>query len=176
MPLADSEIARAHDPLACGYYAIINLYKLRGLEPPTYAHMAAAFLDDLKRQTLYIRRAAGHTVYGLTAFDQLGLLVRFNFPALCAVYALPKWTTAEDVFPEMLAGGCHLIVNYTWERADGSAMGHSVVAEGLKPEGLSVLDSASGARETLPFQATATHEKQIGFHPVFLVAFPGVTP
>lgn len=144
MQLAPEQIAKAHHPMACGYYALINLCRSRGVEPPSFARLSAAFLSYIKSDSLLARRSSNTTLYGLTPFDQLRLLTDFGFPALCCVAAIHPRSNAREMLSQFLQARCALIVNYTWQRPDGALIGHSVVADGCDHRGLQVLDSTAG--------------------------------
>ena len=144
MQLASEQIAKTHHPLACGYYALINLYKLRGVEPPSFGRLSAAFLSYLKNDSLFSRRSSNSNLYGLTPFDQFRLLTDFSFPAFCCLAAIHPRSSAREMFSQLLLSRCALIVSYTWQRPDGALIGRSVVAEGCNQRGITVLDSTAG--------------------------------
>lgn len=198
--LKPMEIAKAHHPLACAYYSLINLYRVRRILPePTFAQLAARFLSDVQRET----GGSSRTVFSVTALDQLRLLTECEFPAFCAVGAIPAYATARDIFLPFLSAGCHLIVNFTLQWQGQMLAGHSVVAEGFNDEGLEVLDSTGGypegsrveletnytqaelaefrqrreqfpfgTRRLLPYYHTQTVSDPVGVHSYFLIAYP----
>ena len=200
--LASEEIRMQHHPLACGYYALINLCLVRGVEPPTFER-----LEALQRLCVQYDGDRARVGLGLLPMDQLRLLTALNFPAFCAVGAIPAFMSARNIFDTLLKAGCTVVPSYSWQQADGSLMGHCVVIEEASANGYSVLDGNGGFEEglmiefypqftdeqaeqiearklshphgnrrILPFGRTATLSDPFGINSYFLVVYPSIDP
>ncbi|MGA9997402.1 MAG: hypothetical protein WBP93_18430 [Pyrinomonadaceae bacterium] len=185
MKLRSEDITATHHPLACGYYALINLYQLRGIEPPSFSELHSAVVS-------YDEREGGDGKRGLAPTDQLRLLAAFGFPYFCAVSFMPLKQSPRACLAPFLDQGCALIVGYGWKRPDGRAMPHCVVVESYSDEGFSVIDSTAGYEEgsKIEFEPEwtpelvadfserkaaeprATGDNKLGIHPFFLIAYP----
>src|SRR5947209_3048074 len=92
--LREADIAAMHNNSVCGYYAIINLWKMYGLEPPSFEAMFVTMSAYVANNpNAYV----GRSPLELTMQDVLSLLTDFNFPALCTVAAMPRGKSAQDI-------------------------------------------------------------------------------
>lgn len=147
--LKSEDISKQHITGACAHYAIINLFRLRGAEPPTFEQLAARYFHRLKHEyrTVY-RRAGVDTITGLTPTDMLILLSDFHFPAPCYVGMIPSFISLKDFLTPLLLIGANLILSYTWRHPQTEeTVCHAVAVESFCDDGFIVLDGDSGFEE-----------------------------
>lgn len=148
--LASENIVAAHHHNVCGFYAVINLFRLRGLKAPGFDKLAATFLAMVKTEGFSHARRPGYSIYrGISEADIVALLNAFSFPAVCAAAILPPGASPREVFTSFLSAGCHLIVSYDYRNPFTRLLtSHAVVATGNIVEspvrGMEVLDSGAG--------------------------------
>jgi hypothetical protein len=151
MTLQTTEIAMQHHPLACAYYSVINLFKLRAAQPPTFGELVAEVLTQRKSDSLLFgRRSGASPLDGVSELEQLQLLYKFNFPAFGAVGIIPYalHNDPRAVLLPLLLSGAHLLIGFKWRRHDnGEIIQHSVVLEGFEDRGYVVIDSGQGHSE-----------------------------
>lgn len=203
MALRSEDIAMAHRDDVCSFYAIINLFKRRGLRPPTFEELVELYFALDPKCTCRERQLYG----GLINHETHALIVESDFHGLVVAGAVPRGVPPEVVLKPFLNMGYHFIIGYAWKHPDdGQVILHAVVVEGYTEEGYQVIDSAGGysedslieleptptpeehqerkrwkeihphgARRILPFVPLRTHGNPLGIDPYFIMAFPSTT-
>lgn len=117
----------------CGLYALINLYLVCGLQPPTVEAMHAILAQQYVTDPYNL---------GTPPELQLLLLAEMQFPRLVSCAWIPPNLTARDCFPPLIDAGCVLVIGY-FVRYGKKLLGHSVVTESWDERGVGVICSAS---------------------------------
>ena len=144
--LAATEIAAQPEPDTCAHAAVINLFRLRGLQPePTFEGLKVAV-----RQARGLQRASGAatpTGEGVSIWEIHSIIANAGriFASVC--YCPPQlWDYPKAAMSPYLDAGCQLIVFFNLYAAERRIIAdHVVVAEGYDDErGMIVLDSEPG--------------------------------
>jgi hypothetical protein len=114
----------------CGLYAMINLYRKMGLDPP-----ARERFDELLRMPM----SDGLTlpVGVLTLPATIEVLVKLAYPGTVLMGVMPKDADARSVFPPLVEAGFGIIACFSVEM-EGRRHHHASVIERCEPEGMLV--------------------------------------
>jgi hypothetical protein len=193
--LPTEQIRSQENGTDCGANAIINMYRVLGLEPPTVTLIAENFGVLVAQSPIHRNRRYDD---GIGALDTYYLLYALCFPEPFALGAIPVGVRARDVFVPLLNVGCVLIVGYQW-RLFGEVLAHAVVVEGYDADGLQAICGGGfnapdtivnfdsnfsqtqidamfanlqphGCRCTLPFEPVLRAEGDLGISPYFIIA------
>jgi hypothetical protein len=131
-----------HNPETCSYYAVINLFRVRGLKSPTFDELADLHLEGVAADEYRKPATRGEP---LTPFDYFSLLAWVPFPSLCALMYAPHGIDRRLIIEPLAEAGCHFILSYSWRHpATGAILGHTTVLERCGESGYVVLDSHGG--------------------------------
>jgi hypothetical protein len=198
--LATEDIAIQPYQICCAHATIFNLFKLRGLEPPTF--------EELDRLLEACAAATGRkdASEGSRCADVQNVLAWYNF--LTAAIVVPRSGQPEPhkVLTPFLDAGCNLILFFNWKDLEsGEIVTHITLAEGYNEQGYQVIDGepgfypegkpfelemrmqpdeldavkswlethSHGSRRLLPFYSTAVlPEEPLGMLPYVVVVYP----
>jgi hypothetical protein len=126
----------------CAHSAIINLFKLRALPPPSFDEVNAGL------ETV-MRAVSGRNVIGdpesPTPVDTLHFLTAMGF--VCALVGIPPacWQDPQKILQRFLNEGCHLLIYFNWRDPDTKEIvTHISLVEGYSEAGYRVIDGEPG--------------------------------
>lgn len=126
----------------CAFYALVNLYRAVGLEPPSLEAMFD--LDPL-----------GERTGGLSIIGAWALLGRLGFPGLVSFGVVPKGQELDAAIKAQVDDGFTLLLAYIAEW-QGERYKHAAVLERCWPDGVEMYCSVMGKMfapyTTLPFE------------------------
>ncbi len=169
MPLEETQIEKQPVEGDCAFTAIINLFKLHGLQPPTYAslkdglHVLRSAAPKPRLASKYQAAYAAHEDEP-TPVELLNLLgiVAGGFVCQLGVVPYPLWSEPQALLTQHLEAGRNLLLFYSWREPNtGRVIGHVSVADGYDARGYIVLDGqpplegVSSTFELEPAQYTA---------------------
>jgi len=136
--LATKDIEKQAYSNSCAHTQIINLFKLRGIKPPSF--------DDVNEGLdLVIRSTRSRDVIGdqdtPTSYEIFFFLALTDF--VCGIVGIPPafWAEPQKILKPFLDTGCNLLIFYTWrEPESGEVMTHVSLAEGYDESGYKVID------------------------------------
>jgi hypothetical protein len=125
----------------CGHVAIINLFKLRGLKPPT--------LDQVIDGLDLLGTVSGSARIGNpddpVAVDILNFLSASGL--IVALLGIPPafWPEPQKLLTRFLDVGCHVLLFFNWRKSEtGKVLSHVTLAEGYDGKGYHVIDGEPG--------------------------------
>lgn len=137
--LAESEIVKVRNAGECAHDAVRNLFKLRGLAPPSHDELDQAFGVMREHRARFGVAATGEGPTGVELLNLLASSGRF----LCSLVVIPPQFSDDprQLITYYLDRGFSLLLAFNWrDPATRAVDTHIVVAEGYTAEGFAVLD------------------------------------
>jgi hypothetical protein len=141
--LATEEIYMSAYNNDCALATIINLFKLRGLKPPSFDEVN----QGLYQVAQVVRRGA--SVIGdqeaPTVLEVQTFLALTDFLSAQIIIPQSFWKEPQKILTRFLDEGCHLIIFYNWRDSETKEIiTHVTLCEGHNEQGYSVIDGMPG--------------------------------
>ncbi len=133
MPLDDADIEAQRHSDTCADVAIINLFKLRGLEPPSYDFLDECFATAAPSDA--VDRATNTTA----TFQILAALS--SFVVAQVIIPSANYRAPHEIIKHFLDQGCDLLFFFAWREPEhGEIVYHVSVCEGISERGYLLID------------------------------------
>ena len=135
--LRTTEIEMQDYSNACADVAIVNLFKLRGLTPPSREDISNQLTQLFSGPRIGDQQAP-------KAIEVLNLLISHGF--FCALVGVPPsfWSAPQKILTRFLDAGCNLLLYFNWRMPEGPVSTHVTLAEGYTERGYRVIDGEPG--------------------------------
>jgi hypothetical protein len=127
----------------CGLFAIVNLYRRMGLEPPTFAQIGEV-ITGLRAESQSMS-----PVGKLTMMEAFAVLTKLKYPGTTAYGVTSLSLSASDCLPAVIDQGCGVLIGFVLVK-EGRLFTHVGVIDSYNREWLEILCGVIG-RALIPW-------------------------